>query len=1232
MRNKSAWLALSLFILGTMLCFSVAQTAAIGATGEVNVTLEQSMTIDDIQIAIQNAIDDPANYDIIIIGGSKTDANGLLAFDIPFGKTVKWGASYSGVLPSSEYGFITLTGGGVFEAIEGCSIAPNGSGRAIQPRDNVSIIVSDGLITVGEACAAIEAYDGDITINGGTVLGTNSSVIYSAGDRSTVTVNDGTVSTSGGNAISTQGKHSKVYINGGCVEAVGWGGTAISVHGDYISISGDCVVRTTGDDATTVYSQNSTIEVSGGTVLAEGRGGRAISCNSGSISVSGGTVLASGIAYHDNNNGLTKIPSAIASESGNITIFSGALVEATGYGGVAIRTYNGHIEIAGGKVSASATGIGSFPGDYSAGSTIYVANNVGSVSISGGVVMNDMKGLFSHAINSSGDVRISDGLVFYIASDYSNTYPALIEYAIKTPNFIEPTGSGIVIAINQHVAATYTDGTFVDIAVSPLRSSGVDAYWSNNGSDAGISYANGSNQGFIPITGVSVRPTSNRFVVNHQSDWDTLANNAGVLMSGDTIILHADVAGNIQIPGSATGLTILGNGNSINGLVQLCNLSEKASFDLVIDNVVIKGSPGICFDTTGSNTLTVRGICILEEGAGIDYKGSFTINIDDNASLYSGASIISSGNVSVPTVINVGNGLLTVIGDADHSGIRGSSDLTIKIDSGAMYVSGGGDVYGTGAISGSYRLNIEINTGSLSVFGINGASGIYGYETTIYCNGSLFVFGGEDPVFSYQGHGIDAASMFAFSGSPAELIIQPGINIGTGNSGFSIKCAGTFVNNSTNMAMTNNSSVPIVYLDEARLCVIDYDANGGAGTMQSSMVVKGRSYAISTNAFTRPDYNFSGWNTASDGNGTAYAASATIANVQGDITLFAQWSRINTGGSTGGSTYPSIGGGAGGTATLSTAGTSTAPISYTLAGGIVNLSMPESKVAEIISKSTEGTIVIDLSNISTATAVTLPCAALSQLADNNLDIVLKLPHGTLSFDPRSAASVASQASGANANITISTNKVDRAALSIAQQAVVKPDNLIINIGIATSDKAITSFSGDLKVTVAYTGKTPVSVWFLNAANELEPMYCEYNSINGTVSFTTDHLSLYVIGYNDDGIMRIRLTIGALSYTVNSILYKMDVEPTIINDRTMVPLRFIAEALGADVVWNGENQTVTVKLEDSVISVTIGETSIGMDMPAMIVNGRTMVPLRYIGESLGCEVQWNPDAKTIDITR
>jgi N-acetylmuramoyl-L-alanine amidase len=97
----------------------------------------------------------------------------------------------------------------------------------------------------------------------------------------------------------------------------------------------------------------------------------------------------------------------------------------------------------------------------------------------------------------------------------------------------------------------------------------------------------------------------------------------------------------------------------------------------------------------------------------------------------------------------------------------------------------------------------------------------------------------------------------------------------------------------------------------------------------------------------------------------------------------------------------------------------------------------------------------------------------------------------------------------------------------------------------------------------------------------------------------------------------------------------DVAPVIYNDRTMVPLRIISEQLGAQVHWDDATRTVTVGAAANVIELGIGKNVaiVGgerkqLDAAPIIVGDRTMVPLRFIGEALGAEVHWDGSTRTV----
>lgn len=99
----------------------------------------------------------------------------------------------------------------------------------------------------------------------------------------------------------------------------------------------------------------------------------------------------------------------------------------------------------------------------------------------------------------------------------------------------------------------------------------------------------------------------------------------------------------------------------------------------------------------------------------------------------------------------------------------------------------------------------------------------------------------------------------------------------------------------------------------------------------------------------------------------------------------------------------------------------------------------------------------------------------------------------------------------------------------------------------------------------------------------------------------------------------------------------EVQPIIENGRTLVPLRAIFEALGASVSWDGNTQTVTAIKSGTEIKLVIGQTTaykngvaVKLDVPSKVVEGRTLVPLRFVSEALGAQVFWNGDKQEITI--
>ena len=97
--------------------------------------------------------------------------------------------------------------------------------------------------------------------------------------------------------------------------------------------------------------------------------------------------------------------------------------------------------------------------------------------------------------------------------------------------------------------------------------------------------------------------------------------------------------------------------------------------------------------------------------------------------------------------------------------------------------------------------------------------------------------------------------------------------------------------------------------------------------------------------------------------------------------------------------------------------------------------------------------------------------------------------------------------------------------------------------------------------------------------------------------------------------------------------------TIVEGRTLVPLRAIFEALGATVEWDPATKSVSSTLGDDSISLAVGSTTlvkngedVTLDVPAQIINSRTMVPARAIAEAYGVDVQWDAASRTVILTK
>ncbi len=142
-------------------------------------------------------------------------------------------------------------------------------------------------------------------------------------------------------------------------------------------------------------------------------------------------------------------------------------------------------------------------------------------------------------------------------------------------------------------------------------------------------------------------------------------------------------------------------------------------------------------------------------------------------------------------------------------------------------------------------------------------------------------------------------------------------------------------------------------------------------------------------------------------------------------------------------------------------------------------------------------------------------------------------------------------------------------------------------------------------------------------------------------------------YEETKQVVIKLTIGSNVAYINEQYIWIDAAPVIRNDRTMLPIRTVAEALGATVEWDDETKTVSIETAGGghTFMITIGNPNVvvwnsfwafdfdeaksklpPLESVAFIENGRTYLPVRFVAEALGAEVSWDNSTRTVTIVK
>ncbi|MCL2387603.1 MAG: stalk domain-containing protein [Defluviitaleaceae bacterium] len=303
---------------------------------------------------------------------------------------------------------------------------------------------------------------------------------------------------------------------------------------------------------------------------------------------------------------------------------------------------------------------------------------------------------------------------------------------------------------------------------------------------------------------------------------------------------------------------------------------------------------------------------------------------------------------------------------------------------------------------------------------------------------------------------------------------------------------------------------------------------------------------------------------------------------------------------------------------------------FTVSDEQVTLQLPSNRVTTLIRDAQDGSINFNVTSVTNATTVNIPRAAVRQAGNANLDMLVQLPSGSVSFNNQAVTSIGQIAR---------TN-----AITITVEALANDSFRVVAY---SGDYRIENFVGSATISLPTEISNP-TVWAETDGQRVE-IPSQYS--NNTVTFTVSNLGVFAIGQAEpvteppalppvippatilpepspQPIMR--LVIGQTVFTQHGSQQLSDAAPFIHEGRTMVPIRIIAETLGAEIDWNNDTRTVELTRHGATLQIVIDQP-LPSDMgTAVIVENRTFVPVRYVSEMLGATIRWDGDNSAVYI--
>ena len=320
-------------------------------------------------------------------------------------------------------------------------------------------------------------------------------------------------------------------------------------------------------------------------------------------------------------------------------------------------------------------------------------------------------------------------------------------------------------------------------------------------------------------------------------------------------------------------------------------------------------------------------------------------------------------------------------------------------------------------------------------------------------------------------------------------------------------------------------------------------------------------------------------------------------------------------------------------------------------GSVSEVLLPGTTITSLINQATDN-VVFDVTDLE-STVIRMNVHAINSFTEAQLGIEGRFAAGTIGIGYATATEIVAR-TPATDFVALELRAATDSEMTSAQSGMVRGNNVFrVSARIGTTN--LSDLGGPIDVDVPFTESGTPGVWRMVSNGSLEPVPFRHDIANRRVVFTVDRLSLFLVAPSQGGepqpssaflgvqsataltALQGTQSLHLLSLTIGSRVYEsrlgtelvesmLDAPPFIdpVYERTMVPFRVIAEALGADVAWDEATRTVSFILNGDEVSLVIDQPlPEGMGVP-VIREDRTFVPVRFVAETLGAYIRWSAE--------